>query len=70
MIWSVTVTDSVEEKKGKAASTPSKGKDKAVLGQAVVDLLPLLQGRASSSSNYDLSPCIFLKMLNIFSFSL
>lgn len=47
LIWSVTLTDFVEEKKGKGSSTPSKGK--TVLGQAVVDLLPLLQGTASSS---------------------
>lgn len=47
LIWSVTLTDFVVEKKGKGSSTPSKGK--TVLGQAVVDLLPLLQGTASSS---------------------
>uniref|UniRef100_H3CW24 Cilia and flagella associated protein 70 n=1 Tax=Tetraodon nigroviridis TaxID=99883 RepID=H3CW24_TETNG len=57
IIMTVT-TDSVGEKKGKALSTPSKGKDKTVLGQAVVDLLPLLQGCCSFSATVPLNPVV------------
>lgn len=50
LLWPVTVTEvQPEQKKGEAKT--------AVVGQAVVDLLPLLQGTAAPLRNYVFSPC-------------